>query len=131
KLADECPFGLGASVFSASPRRAAELAARLRVGSVSINDVVVGTAHPAVPFGGVRQSGWGVTRGEEGLLAMTVPQVVTVRRGKFRPHYGATDQPAIAEALRGLLSWGHAARGTDRLAGLRRMIRGLRRYLRG
>lgn len=131
KLTDECSFGLGASVFTASPERAFELAARLRVGSVSVNDAIVGTAHPAVPFGGVRQSGWGVTRGEEGLLAMTVPQVVTVRRGKFRPHYGAADRPAIAEALRGLLAWGHAARGADRRAGLRRMIRGLWRYLRG
>jgi acyl-CoA reductase-like NAD-dependent aldehyde dehydrogenase len=131
KLADQCSFGLGASVFTASPKRAFELAARLRVGSVAINDVIVGTAHPAVPFGGVRQSGWGVTRGEEGLLAMTVPQVVTVRRGKFRPHFGAADKPAIAEALRGLLAWGHAARGVDRRAGFRRMIRGLWRYLRG
>jgi len=130
-LADECSFGLGASVFTASPRRALELASRLRVGSVSVNDVIVGTAHPAVPFGGVRQSGWGITRGEEGLLAMTVPQVVTVRRGKFRPHYGAADRPAIAETLRGLLAWGHAARGADRRAGFRRMIRGLWRYMRG
>jgi acyl-CoA reductase-like NAD-dependent aldehyde dehydrogenase len=131
KLADECSFGLGASVFTASPRLAVELAGRLRVGSVAINDVIVGTAHPAVPFGGVRQSGWGVTRGEEGLLAMTVPQVVTVRRGKFRPHFGAADKPAIAEALRGLLAWGHAAQGADRRAGLRRTIRGLWRYFRG
>jgi acyl-CoA reductase-like NAD-dependent aldehyde dehydrogenase len=131
KLADECAFGLGASVFTASPKRALELAARLRVGSVSVNDVIVGTAHPAVPFGGVRQSGWGVTRGEEGLLGMTVPQVVTVRRGKFRPHYGAADQPAIAETLRGLLAWGHAARGADRRSGFRRAIHGLWRYWRG
>jgi len=131
RLAEECSFGLGASVFTASPRRAVELAGCLRVGSVAVNDVIVGTAHPAVPFGGVRQSGWGVTRGEEGLLALTVPQVVTVRRGKFRPHYTAADRPAVAEALRGLLAWGHAARGADRRAGFRRMLRGLWRFLRG
>jgi acyl-CoA reductase-like NAD-dependent aldehyde dehydrogenase len=124
-------LGLGASVFTSSPRRAMNLAEQLRVGNVSVNDVIVGTAHPGVPFGGVRQSGWGVTRGEEGLLGMTVPQVVTVRSGKFRPHYGPTDDPAIAETLRGLLAWGHAARGRDRRAGLRRMVRGLWRYLRG
>jgi aldehyde dehydrogenase (NAD+) len=130
KLADECSFGLGASVFSVSPMRALELASRMRVGSVSVNDVIVGTAHPAVPFGGVRQSGSGVTRGEEGLLALTVPQVVTVRRGKFRPHYGG-DQPALTETLRGYLAWNHAARGAERRAGFRRTIRGLWRYLRG
>ena len=130
-LAEECSFGLGASVFTASPKRANQLAGRLRVGSVAINDVIVGTAHPAVPFGGVRESGWGVTRGEEGLLALTVPQVVTVRSGKFRPHYGGADDPAIAEALRGLLAWGHAGRGAERRAGFWRMCRGLWRYLRG
>ena len=124
-------LGLGASVFTSTPRRAFELAERLRVGSVSVNDVIVGTAHPAVPFGGVRQSGWGVTRGEEGLLGMTVPQVVTTRAGKFRPHFGGTDDPVLADTLRGLLAWGHAARGRDRRAGFRRMVRGLWRYVRG
>jgi acyl-CoA reductase-like NAD-dependent aldehyde dehydrogenase len=126
---EDCSFGLGASVFTASPRRAIQLGERLRVGSVSVNDVIVGTAHPAVPFGGVRGSGWGVTRGEEGLLAMTVPQVVTVRRGRFRPHY-TTDDPAIAETVRGLLAWGHAGRGADRRAGFRRLLRGLWQYVR-
>ena len=130
-LAESCDLGLGASVFTASPRRAIKLAEQLLVGSVSVNDVIVGTAHPAVPFGGVRQSGWGVTRGEEGLLSLTVPQVVTVRAGKFRPHYGASDNPAIAEALWGLLAWGHAARGRDGRAGLWRMMRGLWRFVRG
>jgi acyl-CoA reductase-like NAD-dependent aldehyde dehydrogenase len=129
KLAEECAFGLGASVFTSSPKRAIELAGRLRVGSVSVNDVIVGTAHPAVPFGGVRHSGWGLTRGEEGLLAMTVPQVVTVRKGKFRPHYGAAGNPAITEALRGLLAWGHADRKSERWAGFWRMLGGMRRYL--
>jgi acyl-CoA reductase-like NAD-dependent aldehyde dehydrogenase len=129
-LAEGCSFGLGASVFTASPKRALRLAERLRVGSVSVNDVLIGTAHPAVPFGGVRDSGWGVTRGEEGLLAMTVPQVVTVRKGKFRPHFDQ-DNPAIAEALKGLFAWQHAAAGRDRRSGFRRMVRGLWRYVRG
>jgi aldehyde dehydrogenase (NAD+) len=71
-----------------------------------------------------------VTRGEEGLLAMTVPQVVTMRAGKFRPHYTA-DNPAIAETLRGLLARDHAARGADRRAGWRRMVHGLWRFVRG
>jgi acyl-CoA reductase-like NAD-dependent aldehyde dehydrogenase len=127
--AEGCSFGLGASVFTSTHQRALRLAKRLRVGSVSINDVIVGTAHPAVSFGGVRDSGWGVTRGEEGLLAMTVPQVVTVRKGKFRPHYAA-DNPAITETLKGLLAWGHAEHGRARRAGFRQVVRGLWRYVR-
>ena len=67
--------------------RARLLAARIPAGHVSINDALAPTAHPATPFGGVGASGWGVTQGEEGLLAMTVPQTVTVRKGTFRPHF--------------------------------------------
>ena len=58
---------------------------------VSINDAVVPTAHPATPFGGAGFSGWGSTQGPEGLLGMTVPQVVSVRNGKSDP---ITSRPA-------------------------------------
>src|SRR5262249_47189833 len=84
-LAAQCPFGLGASIFTADTAAAQELAARIPAGHVSINDVLAPTAHPATPFGGRGASGWGVTQGEEGLLGMTVPQAVSVRKGTFRP----------------------------------------------
>ena len=41
----------------------------------------------AFPFGGRKRSGFGVTRGAEGLLELTTPKVVTVSRGKFRPAF--------------------------------------------
>ena len=46
-----------------------------------------------------------MTQGAEGLLAMTVPQAVTVRKGTFRPHFdeAANPDPATADMLRGLL----------------------------
>ena len=84
-LAKQSPFGLSASIFSADVAKAQELAARIPSGSVVINDVLAPTAHPATPFGGRGLSGWGVTQGADGLLAMTVPQVVTARKGTFRP----------------------------------------------
>src|SRR5205085_11390473 len=110
RLEAQCPYALGASVFTRSPARAAQLAAQLRAGMVTVNDVIVPTAHPATPFGGRGASGWGVTQGAEGLLAMTVPQVVSVRGGTFRPHYDGTGGPGgpLAETLRGLLEWSHA-----------------------
>jgi hypothetical protein len=40
-----------------------------------------------MPFGGIKASGFGVTRGDEGLLEMTYPHVVAVRTGKMRPHF--------------------------------------------
>ena len=42
-------------------------------GFVTINDIIVPTADPRLPFGGVRGSGFGTTRGAEGLLEMTYP----------------------------------------------------------
>jgi acyl-CoA reductase-like NAD-dependent aldehyde dehydrogenase len=80
-------YGLGASIFSRNIRRARRLATLVKTGFVTINDLIVPTADPRVPFAGVKGSGFGVTRGEEGLLAMTFPHVVLVRRGQRRRHY--------------------------------------------
>lgn len=124
---ESCSYGLGASVFTGNRKRAETLARRLRVGSVSINDVVVGTAHPATGFGGVRHSGWGVTRGEEGLLALTAPQIVTRRLSKFRPHFDTHD-PALYITMRGLLDWVHGPRWRKRWKGFLRMLGGLLRF---
>lgn len=126
-----CGYGLGASVFTRTPRKGERMASRLRVGMVSVNDTIAPTGHPGTPFGGRGASGWGVTQGPEGLRAMTVPQVVSVRRGTFRPHYDPIDEnPAMAEAMRGLLEWGHAAGLRARLRGLWRLVRSGRRALR-
>lgn len=115
-----CPFALGASIFG--PEAAArQLANRLRAGSVCINDVIVPTADPRLPFGGGGRSGFGRTRGAEGLLEFTAVKTVSVRRGRFRPHldppserdtrrfaamvallHGGRDQ--IGPALRALIS---------------------------
>ena len=121
-----CAYGLGAAIFSRDTARAQDLATHLPAGVVAINDVIVPTAHPATPFGGRGESGWGVTQGAEGLLEMTVPQVVSIRRGQARPHYPAPDgtNKVPAEMLRGLLEWSHAPTLAARCAGLRRLIKG-------
>jgi aldehyde dehydrogenase (NAD+) len=125
----ECRYGLGASIFTRDASTAVELAGRLQAGMVAVNDVIVPTAHPATPFGGRGESGWGVTQGPDGLLAMMVPQVVSVRGGTFRPHYDGTGGPdgALAETLRGLLEWSHAPTLGRRWRGLWRMVKGMRR----
>ena len=79
-----CPFALGASVFGPLPEARA-IAARLRAGSVCINDLIVPTADPRLPFGGSARSGFGRTRGPEGLLEMTAIKTISTRR-YFRPH---------------------------------------------
>jgi acyl-CoA reductase-like NAD-dependent aldehyde dehydrogenase len=128
-LAKQSPFGLSASIFTADPGRAKELAALIPSGSVIVNDVMAPTAHPAAPFGGRGASGWGVTQGADGLLAMTVPQVVTVHKGKFRPHFdeAANPDPATTDIIRGLLTWTHARGLRAKLRGLWQMVRGARK----
>jgi acyl-CoA reductase-like NAD-dependent aldehyde dehydrogenase len=50
------------------------VAARLQAGTVWINSH--GGVHPMIPFGGVKQSGYGLEFGVEGLKAVAVPQVI-------------------------------------------------------
>lgn len=82
----EREHGLGASIFSGDEAVAQRLAREIPAGFVTINDLIVPTADPRFPFGGTRASGYGTTRGAEGLLEMTYPQAVAVRRGRWLPH---------------------------------------------
>ncbi|MCE9561732.1 MAG: aldehyde dehydrogenase family protein [Planctomycetes bacterium] len=128
-LAAQSPFGLSASIFTANTALAKELAERIAAGSVIINDVLAPTAHPATPFGGRGASGWGVTQGAEGLIAMTTPQVVTVHKGTFRPHLdeATNPDPATADILRGLLRATHARGLREKFRGVLQLIRGVRK----
>lgn len=67
-------WGLAASVWTADPARAARLAARLEAGTVAVNALV--RSDPRLPFGGLKDSGWGRELGLEGLRAFTAVKVV-------------------------------------------------------
>jgi acyl-CoA reductase-like NAD-dependent aldehyde dehydrogenase len=129
RLDAHCRYGLGASIFSRDPTRATALAAQLKTGMVAINDVIVSTAHPATPFGGRGASGWGVTQGAEGLLEMTVPQVVSVRGGRYRPHYDLVPGSTVNQGamLRAFLDIGHGLTWGQRASGVVRLVRALLR----
>ncbi len=66
--------GLGASVWSSDKTKAREVANRLVAGTVWINSH--GGVHPMIPFGGAKQSGYGLEFGVEGLKSLGVPQVI-------------------------------------------------------
>ncbi|MHC4990289.1 MAG: aldehyde dehydrogenase family protein [Planctomycetota bacterium] len=66
-----CDQHLATSIFTKDTALVRRVAPRLRAGNVTINDVVLPTAHPATAFGGLGASGWGVTQGREGLVRMT------------------------------------------------------------
>ena len=65
RIANDSPYGLSGSVFSADPERAAAVADRLRVGTVNVNGGVWYSAD--VPFGGYKQSGIGREMGVAGF----------------------------------------------------------------
>ncbi len=96
-FARQLEFGLGAAIFSADENAALEFARQLPTGFVTINDLIVPTADPRFPFGGVRASGFGSTRGAAGLLEMTYPHVIATRRSRCLPHLD--EAPAGSEDI--------------------------------
>ena len=65
RIANDSPFGLSGTVFSADPDRAQAAAARMRVGTVNVNGGVWYSAD--APFGGYKQSGVGREMGLAGF----------------------------------------------------------------
>jgi len=66
RVANDSEFGLGAAVFTRNRTTAERVAARLEAGAVFANDFV--RSDPSLPFGGVKQSGYGRELGRQGIL---------------------------------------------------------------
>jgi len=66
-LANDSHLGLNAYVFSKSRDRARRLSEQVEAGSVIVNDVFTNYATIEVPFGGIKQSGFGRVHGAESL----------------------------------------------------------------
>jgi acyl-CoA reductase-like NAD-dependent aldehyde dehydrogenase len=77
-LANNTTYGLGAAVWS--KRNGKKIASLLKCGMVSINSAFSFAAIGAVPFGGVKDSGYGRIHGAEGLLEFTYPRTVVKTR---------------------------------------------------
>jgi acyl-CoA reductase-like NAD-dependent aldehyde dehydrogenase len=71
RLANDTAYGLGSTVFTRDPARARRIAARLVAGSTVVNDFGLAYMANALPFGGVRGSGFGRLNGREGIRACT------------------------------------------------------------
>ena len=80
ELANAGKYGLGSAVFSA--KRGMELAHRLRAGMTSVNGVTSFAGIPALPFGGVGDSGFGRIHGPDGLKEFTFAKAVARQRMK-------------------------------------------------
>lgn len=78
RLANDNPCGLGGSVWSSDPVKAAQVALRLECGTAWVNEH--GAIQPDAPFGGVKQSGLGVEFGHYGLEEYTNIQTLKVSK---------------------------------------------------
>ena len=74
EMANSLDVGLGSSVWSADRERALEVASQLEAGTTWIN--AHGNVDPRIPFGGTKNSGYGVEFGVEGLKGLAYPHVV-------------------------------------------------------
>lgn len=75
-IANETVYGLGASVWTAERERAMRCVERIDAGAVFVNGLV--KSDPRLPFGGVKDSGFGRELGDEGLVAFTNRKTVWV-----------------------------------------------------
>jgi len=73
--ANRLPFGLAAYAWTKSAKTAQAIAANVETGMMSINHVGLGI--PEVPFGGVKDSGYGSEGGSEAIEPYLNPKFVT------------------------------------------------------
>ena len=75
KLANETPYGLGASVWGKT-EEAERLVPSIETGMVFINKIV--SSDPRLPFGGIKKSGLGSELSRYGLLEFTAKRTVWI-----------------------------------------------------
>ncbi len=84
KLANDSPYGLSGSVFSANIDRAKDVALQLDCGAVNINDVVANLMCTTAPMGGWKESGIGARfGGAEGMRKYCRMETVVEPRFKL------------------------------------------------
>ncbi len=81
EMANDTEYGLHAVIWSRDVRAAEAMAARIKAGTIEINDGIAATWGSAdVLQGGMKSSGMGRRNGKYGILRFTEPQSIVIQR---------------------------------------------------
>ena len=122
--ANDCPYGLGSSVFTKDAARAKRMARAIQAGMTTVNDFGLAYMIQSLPFGGVKISGFGKINGREGLRACCnekaiVTDRIPVRQGMALYPIRAATLPLVTGAVRAIYGAGvvQKARGALQVVG--------------
>jgi acyl-CoA reductase-like NAD-dependent aldehyde dehydrogenase len=79
-LANDSPYGLGASVFTKDIAKGEQIARRIDAGAVCVNDALMNFSALELPMGGAKASGLGSRHGAGGIRKYTQQQAILVSR---------------------------------------------------
>ena len=118
RLANDCPYGLGSSVFTRDPARGDRIARQIAAGMTTVNDFGLAYMIQSLPFGGLKISGFGRINGREGLRACCNEKAIVgdrlpIRQGMALYPVRAATFELVTGAVRAIYS-----------AGLLRRLRG-------
>ena len=117
-LANDCEYGLAASIWTGNRARGEALARKINAGTVMVNDVLSCFGISEAPHGGIKASGLGSTHGRYGLAEMVhLKYVDSDLTPKIKKLWWYGYGPGMARQMEGFLDSLFTEGTLSRLAG--------------